>query len=223
MGAGGSLAPMATLYRATLTPSKIDLLRAWVPRQPWLGGADVSTLEAVGAYRFDDPDGQVGMETQLLATADERVLQVPVTYRDSPLAGAESFLIATAQHSVLGERWVYDACGDPAYVLALATAILRGGTQAELEFMTDAGPERLPATTLVSGSGSPDTAIPPIGTVSCSNEGTTTAITTGHLDLTLFRTVVPNPEKGPSGAASRLVGTWPRHDSPALLALARIS
>jgi hypothetical protein len=214
---------MATLYRATLTPPKIDLLRTWVPRQPWLGGADVSTLEAVGAYRFDDPDGEVGMETHLLATADERILQVPVTYRDSPVASAESFLIATTQHSVLGERWVYDACGDPVYVLALATAILRGGRQAELEVMTDAGPERRQATTLVSGSGSPESAIPPIGTVSCSSEETTTAITASHLELTLFRTIDPNPEKGPFGGAQRLVGTWPRHDSPALLALARIS
>jgi hypothetical protein len=92
---------------------------AWVPQQTCLGEANISTLEVVGAYRFDDPEGEVGIETHLLRTADGQILQVPVTYRGSPVDDAESLFIAASQHSVLGERWVYDACGDPVYVRAL--------------------------------------------------------------------------------------------------------
>jgi hypothetical protein len=215
---------MALLYHATLTPPKLELLQAWLPHQPWLGGADVSGVEAVGAYRFDDPDGAVGIETHLLQTTDGQIFQVPVTYRDAPLAGAESHLIATAQHSVLGQRWVYDACGDPAYVRALATAILRGGTEAEVEIVTDAGPKRLEATTRVSGTGSPDSAVPPIESVSCSCEGATTVIRAGDLALTVLRVIASAHEGGMRGGGDSgvggetLVGTWPGHDASALLA-----
>lgn len=214
---------MALLYQATLTPSKIELLQTWVPRQPWLGDVDATTVEAVGAYRFDDPDGEVGIETHLLRTADGQILQVPVTYRGSPVAGADSLLIGTTQHSVLGERWVYDACGDPVYVTALATAVLRGGTQAELDVVTDAGQERRQATTRVWGSGSRDSEIPPIGSVSLSNEGRATFIRVRHLELTLLRAIDSDRESGVRTDQQRLVGTWPGHDDAALLALARIT
>jgi hypothetical protein len=214
---------VALLYHATLNPTKLELLEAWIPHQAWLGDADATTIEAVGAYRFDDPDGEVGIETHLLRTADGQILQVPVTYRGAPLPGSESFLIATTQHSVLGERWVYDACGDPVYVRALATAVLSGGSQAEIEFMTDDGRERWPATTEVSGSGSPNTAIPAVASVSCSNEGTTTVMRTSHLELTLVRAIGSGRDRGDHGGMQRLVGTWPGHDAPALLALARIT
>lgn len=201
----------------------MDLLRAWVPTQPWLADVDASTVEAVGAYRFDDPDGEVGIETHLLRTVDGQILQVPVTYRGSPLAGAELSLIATTQHSVLGERWVYDACGDQVYVRALATAILSGGTQAELDLVTDAGLERRQATTRVSGSGSPDCAIPPIGSVTYSSDGSRTVVRAGHVESILFRIVGRRNENGADSGAQSLVGTWPGHDTPALLALARIT
>jgi hypothetical protein len=220
---GDSVAPVALLYKATLTPSKIELLQTWIPQQPWLGGADASAVETVGSYRFDDPGGEVGMETHLLRTADGQILQVPVTYRGSPVTGSDSLLIGTMQHSVLGQRWVYDACGDPVYVMALATAVLSGGTQAELDVATDAGQERLPATTRVSGSGSPDTEIPPIGPVSLSNEGTATFIGVGHLELTLLRAIDPERETHARSGQQGLMGTWPGHDDPALLALAQIT
>lgn len=212
---------MALLHEATLTPSKIEILRAWVPRQSWFGDANVSTLEVVGAYRFDDPEGEVGIETHLLRTVDGPILQVPVTYRGSPVDGAESLFIATSQHSVLGERWVYDACGDPAYVRALATAVLTGGTQADLEVLTDTGREQRQATTLVSGSGSSDLAIAPIGSVSYSSEGTTTVIRASHLELTVLRAI--DQAQGAADGAPSLLGTWPGHDGPAVLAVVRVT
>ena len=212
---------MALLYKATLTPTKIELLQTWVSKQPWLGDVDATTVEAVGSYRFDDPDGEVGMETHLLRGVDGQILQVPVTYRAAPMAGADSLLIGTTQHSVLGERWVYDACGDPVYVRALATAVLSGGTQADLEVLTESGREQRQATTLVSGSGSSDIAIPPIGSVSYTSEGTTTLIWANHLELSLVR-VIDHVPAAPSGP-QRLMGTWPGHDAPAVLALVRIT
>jgi hypothetical protein len=210
---------MALLYQATVTPSKIDLLSAWAPGQPWLGDADARSLQIVGSYRFDDPDGEVGVETLLLRSADEQVLQVPLTYRGSPLAGAEPSLIGTTQHSVLGERWVYNACGDPVYAQALATAILTGGAQAEVDVVTSAGHERRPATTKVSGSGGQDTTVPVVGAVSYRDEGTKTVVRTGNLELALSRVIDVMDARNTAGVGV-LTGTWPGQDEPALLASA---
>src|SRR3954471_9622630 len=95
---------MAIFHRATITPTKEDLIASWLPTRSW--GAP-GPIEALGSYRFDDPDGRVGMETHLVKAGDV-VVQVPLTYRDQPLAGAEAALIAEMEHSVLGRRWVYD-------------------------------------------------------------------------------------------------------------------
>src|SRR5215207_4007148 len=124
---------MALLHaNADIVPTKLELLADWLPAQPWFVG-DASDLHHVGAYRFDDPDGEVGIETHLLRAGDGPLLQVPLTYRAAPLEGAESHLLGTMEHSVLGTRWIYHATGDPAYRAVLATTILTGGTQAELE------------------------------------------------------------------------------------------
>lgn len=111
----------AEIYDAVLTPGKMDLLRAWVPRQTWFDG-DVAVLEQVTAYRFVDPDGEVGMESFLLADG-ERTFHVPVTYRGAELPGAEDHLVGTLEHSVLGPRWVYDASADPVYVAEVRRVI----------------------------------------------------------------------------------------------------
>ena len=61
---------MALLHGgASLVPSKLELLAAWLPSRPWFTG-DASALEAVGSYRFDDPDGEVGMETHLVRAGE---------------------------------------------------------------------------------------------------------------------------------------------------------
>jgi hypothetical protein len=201
-----------------LTPSKIELLSSWVPRQRWVGDADTSALRALGAYRFDDPAGAVGIETHLLGSADGQVLQVPLTYRDAPLAGAESALLGTLDHSVLGQRWVYDGCGDPVYTNALATAVLSGGTEAKLEVLTDAGLVPREPTTRVRGSGSPDVSVPALASVSQTNDGTTTVIAAEALQLLVFRVI--GADAAP-GDALTLHGTWPGREEPTLLALAR--
>ena len=72
--------------------------------------------------RVDDPAGQVGVETILVvdeAGAAPVVYQVPLTYRAAPLDGAQSALVGTMEHSVLGRRWVYDGPHDPVYAAQL--------------------------------------------------------------------------------------------------------
>jgi Maltokinase N-terminal cap domain len=87
------------------------LLSAWLPGRLWFTGR--AEVQPPGAYRFDDPAGEVGIEAILLQAADGSVLHAPLTYRRAPLDGAQDYLIGTTEHSVLGRRWVYDGCGDP--------------------------------------------------------------------------------------------------------------
>jgi hypothetical protein len=95
-----------------------------VARQPWYAGTGVPALRPVGAFRLEDPDGEVGMETHLIADGPT-VYQVPMTYRGAPLA--EGALIATAEHSELGQRWIYDAESDPVWRTELLRLVRDGG------------------------------------------------------------------------------------------------
>jgi hypothetical protein len=99
---------MALFHVATITPTKDELIADWLPRQPW-GPAATDEVTVVGAFRFDDPLGQVGMETFVAEAAGVRYL-VPLTYRGAPLDGAADALVGEMEHSALGTRWVYDGC-----------------------------------------------------------------------------------------------------------------
>ncbi|WP_425955406.1 CG0192-related protein [Xylanimonas sp. McL0601] len=189
---------MAIIHRATLTPTKLELLEAWLPSQPWFPGGSAAGLERVAAFRFDDPAGEVGVETLLVRTPGGPLLQVPLTYRGAPLEGGEAWLVGTMQHSALGPRWVYDAEGDPVYVAELTRVIREGDGEVEQFYDTPQGPEPRPDDTHVHGSGGPAAGSAERGrlTVVRVLDGTTTA---------------------PAGAAT-LTGTWADHPGPALLA-----
>lgn len=118
---------MAILHQATLTPGKLELIEAWLDRQSW-GGAGELTL--VGAYRFDDPEGEVGVEAFVVRRA-EQLLHVALTYRAAPHEG--SALVGTTEHSVLGTRWVYDATTDPVALGCFERALKGEQEQAILE------------------------------------------------------------------------------------------
>ena len=121
---------MAILHqRATVTPTKLELAATWLDRQG-LGGA--GGVEMSGSYRFDDPDGQVGIEALLVRRGGE-VFHLPVTYRAAPLDGAGAHLITTMEHTVLGHRWVYDAAGDPVALGCYAAALAGRQRQAVFE------------------------------------------------------------------------------------------
>lgn len=120
----------AEIHDATLTPSKMELLAGWLPAQEWFVG-DSDDLSRVASYRFVDPDGEVGIET-ILVRSNGVTYQVPLTYRDAPLAEAADSFIGTIEHSVLGTRYVYDAVGDPVYLVELLRVIHEGDTDADL-------------------------------------------------------------------------------------------
>jgi hypothetical protein len=207
---------MALIHNAQLAPSKLELLGMWLPSQPWCARPGTS-VESVGAYRFDDPAGEVGIETLLVNGGDGQILQVPLTYRGAPLESAENALVGTLQHSVLGQRWVYDACFDPVYVTALATVIFTGGTQAELEMASETGLLRRQPTTRVAGSGTSGVSVAPINSVTSTTDQRSTTIRAGDVELVMRR--VLNGELV-TGDALTLTGVWPGNDEPVVLALA---
>ncbi len=119
---------MALYHVAKLTPTKAEMLAAWVPTQPWCPSPD-APVEVVGAFRFDDPAGKVGMETHLVS-CDDTVLQVPLTYREAPLDDGMARLVGEMHHSALGNRWVYDGLSDDRYVTTLAGVAMTGQGEA---------------------------------------------------------------------------------------------
>jgi hypothetical protein len=212
--------PMAFLHRATLSPTKAELLEAWVPRQPWYAGPGSGPLTILGAYRFDDPAGEVGIETFLVRDGAGPVLQVPLTYRGAPLADADDLLVTTMEHSALGQRWVYCGCDDPAYAAALLTTVLTGGAQAELEVEIDGVRQLREVTTFARGSGLAGTPVPEVTALTRSEAQGCTVLDAGGREVTVRRVLVPEAEPDAAGAQT-LTGRWPDHSEPTLLALVR--
>lgn len=207
---------MALLHRAELHPTKLELLAGWLPTRPWYRGSTAPELERVASYRFDDPDGEVGIETILLRAGDGPLLQVPLTYRSAPLPDGEAWLVGTAHHTVLGPRWVYEACGDPVYAAALATAIVTGAGQADGFMEIDGRLERRERSMSVNGSGERGADVPAVATVVRVDDGDPTRILTNAVELTVARTL-----DDARGADLMLTGTWSGRSTPVFLAGAR--
>jgi hypothetical protein len=156
---------MALLYRAELHPTKLELLAGWLPGRRWYQAQPTADIVRVAAYRFDDPAGAVGIETMLIRAGDGPIYQVPLTYRHAPPDGVDGWLIGTAEHSVLGQRWVYDACGDPVYASVLASAIFAATGQAEEFFEVDGRLEPREPTVTVTGGGGHDAGVSAVHTL----------------------------------------------------------
>jgi hypothetical protein len=206
---------MALLHKATVTPTKLEILDAWLPDRSWFQGA--AGVEKVASYRFDDPAGEVGLEGLLVSSGDH-VYQVPLTYRAAPLAGADSHLVGTMEHSVLGPRWAYDACADPVWASALATAIRTGGEQAVQHIDIDGHRETLPPLMTVRGSGSA-AGVVDVPAVTCHDEDGATVVRGDGLELLLVRRIGADLPPVPDGA-DLLTGSWTDVDD-AVLALIR--
>lgn len=146
---------MAILHKATLVPSKGEVVASWLPQQPWYEGPRPAQPRPVASFRFDDPAGEVGIETMLLTTGEDGQLwQVPLTYRAAPLDGGGAHLIGTLEHSVLGTRYVYDALGDPVYLDVVRTTIADRGSEADLvRDLGDGTTEEVAKTMVVRGTG----------------------------------------------------------------------
>ncbi len=205
---------MAIIHQAELQPTKLELLEGWLPRQPWFTEPGTAGLRKVGSYRFDDPAGEVGIETIIVAVGNS-TLQVPLTYRAQPLAGAEPWLVGTMQHSVLGPRWVYDACADPIYVAALAASIMLGRPQAEQYLQKGGTQELLAQSVFVHSTGPKLDAVPDVSSSTPRTTDAGTAIETAGLRLLVVRRL--DLSEQPVGRLT-LAGTWEGQEDSVKLA-----
>jgi Maltokinase N-terminal cap domain len=202
---------MARFHRATITPTKAELIADWAPTRPW-GPPATDPLEVIGAYRFDDPDGRVGMETHLV-TAGGVLLQIPLTYRDEPLEGADDALITEMQHSVLGTRWVYDGLRDPRLVLMLAAVTMTGQGEALGMALHEGRWYTVPSPVRIQGGGGAPERVPVDGFELTSDDADASVLRNDRFRLTVHR----RPRPGPRPPVA-LTATWPDQPDPVVLA-----
>lgn len=203
---------MAILHQAQVVPTKLELLQSYLHTIEGLGVSDTDELTVLGAYRFDDPAGEVGIETHLLSSSDGRTLHIPLTYRAAPDSHLEPWLVGTTEHSVLGTRWCYDGVGDPVYQSALFRSITTNGTQARLEVLTDDGVVERKPTVHVRGSGGPD--VDQRSKMRVSRSGVDTTVRSAESVLTIHHAVGQHADAG----RPHLSGTWPGVSEPTVLA-----
>jgi hypothetical protein len=202
---------MALFHRATITPTKAELIAEWTPTRAW-GPPATDPIEVIGSYRFDDPDGRVGMETHLV-TAGDALLQVPLTYRDEPLDGAEDAFICEMQHSVLGTRWVYDGLRDPRFVIMLAAVAMTGQGEALGMAVYDGRWYIAPTNVRVRGGGWTQERVAVDGFELESDEVTAPVFRNDRFELIVFRRPVPGPRP-----AIGLTATWSGRTDSVVLA-----
>ena len=204
---------MALIHQATLRPSKPELLADWLPGRRWYTGPAGKVLW-VAAFRFDDPADAVGIETVLVRVGDGPVHQVPLTYREAPLAGGDEWLLGTAEHSVLGKRWIYDGAGDPLYAATLTSAILGNTGQAEQLMQVDGRLERREPSMSIASSVTGGAEVPAVGGIQRVVDGDPTLIVTDTVELTVVRRL----DAGTELTGTVLTGTWPGQETPIPLA-----
>ena len=202
---------MGIFHLATITPTKAELIAEWAPTQPWGPPAD-APIEVIGSYRFDDPEGRVGMETHLVA-AGGSLVQIPLTYRDEPLDGADGALIVEMQHSVLGTRWVYDGLRDPRLVIMLAAVAMTGQGEALGMAVYDDRWYIAPSDLRIQGGGWTQERVPVDGFEVEREDATRVVLRNDRFDLTVFR----RPVAGPRPAIG-LTATWTGQPDPVVLA-----
>ena len=205
---------MGLFHRATITPTKAELIAEWAPTRPW-GPPRDAEIDVIGSYRIDDPEGRVGIELHLVRAGDD-VLHVPLTYRAAPLEGAEGALISEMQHSVLGTRWVYDGLGDPRCVLMLAAVAMTGQGEALGMAVYEGRWYIAPTDVRIQGGGWTQERVPVDGFEVVRDEGSSVALRNDRFELVVHRRPLPGP-RPPIG----LTATWPGQAEPVVLAEVR--
>ncbi|MBL1082549.1 1,4-alpha-glucan branching protein [Streptomyces actinomycinicus] len=211
---------MAVIHHTTLKPTKLELLTEWLPARPWYrGGADAPVLEKSGGFRLDDPEGEVGIEFMVATdtSGPERTAYlVPLTYRGTPLEGAEQALVGTTEHGVLGTRWVYDGCQDPVLVAELLS-LVQGRAQAMAQSISDTPDHEVTR----SYGGSPFAvggSLP-----AAADDGDGTRLVTPHgTTLYVHRVLQPVAGRQPlpaPGAVGHVAGGWAGPDGTRLRAV----
>lgn len=211
---------MALLFPfTTLSPTKLELIAEWLPSQPWFSG-DATRLERVAEYRFDDPEGEVGLNGLLFTAGDETVYHLPLTYRDAQLDEAGDAFIGTMEHGVLGTRYVFNAIGDPVFRAVLAEVIAKGLTGAE-EVTQDVDGNRghREITVPLRGSGEPGSHVPEMWSVEVTVDDAASTASTGLATLRVIHApATESGEDAASGAFGTLSATWPGQEEPVVIA-----
>lgn len=199
---------MGLFHRAVITPSKTEMIESWGPTQDWWPDSD-APVEVVGSFRFDDPDGQVGMETHLVRVAGV-LLQVPLTYRNDPLDGADGAFVAATEHTVLGTRYVYDGLGDDLYLVMLAATAMTGQGETLGMAVYDGRWYVAPAPVRIEGGGWSLERVPVDG---FERQGSGDVFVNDGFELRFHRAPVAQP-RPPMGLAAR----WDGQADPVLVA-----
>ncbi len=155
------------------------------------------------------------METHLVSSSGG-LLQVPLTYRDQPLEGAEDALITEMHHSVLGNRWVYDGLRDPQLVLMLAAVTMTGQGEALGMVVYDGRWYVAPSNVRIHGGGWTEERVPVDGFELESDDASGSVLHNDRFELTVFRRPVPGPRP-----AMGLTATWDGQAEPVVLAEVR--
>ncbi len=205
---------MGVFHRATITPTKADVIAEWAPTQPW-GPSSDAPIHVVGAYRFDDPENRVGMETHVVEV-EGTLLQVPLTYRDEPVAAGEAGLIGEMQHSELGTRWVYDGLSDQRFVTMLAAVAMTGQGEALGMAVYDGRWHIAPTNVRIRGGGWGLERVPVDGFRPVSDDANAVVFDNDRFELTFFR----RPVTGPRPAIG-LTATWEGQPEAVVLAEVR--
>lgn len=199
---------MGIFHLATITPTKEEVISGWLPSQPWGTTGDV---EVVGSFRFDDPDGRVGMEDHIVRVGDA-LFQVPLTYRDEPSPHGDDGFITEMHHSALGTRWVYDGLRDPTFVMSLAGVSLTGQGETLGMAQVEGRWYISPASVRIQGGGWTRLPVAVDGFELRSDDGPTATLRNDRFELTVHRHVAPGAQP-----AMGLTARWKGHD-PVLLA-----
>jgi hypothetical protein len=208
---------MSIIHKTTITPTKLELLSAWLPSRPWYRrGGGAPALVKSGGFRLDDPDGAVGIELMAVTdTAGGRAVtyHVPLTYRAKPLDGADGALVGTTEHGVLGPRWVYDGTRDPVFA-AQIVALIQGTAEPQAQSQSDT-PDR----TVRTRAASPARLEPGGFSVADGSDGTRLTIDVGdagQLRVRVIRVLDAEPDPDASAAGSGpgyVTAQWQSPDS----------
>ena len=211
---------MAVIHETTMVPGKLELLKAWLPAQPWyLAPGREPVLAKTGGFRLDDPDGEVSIEFMAVTDtsgAEAVTYLVPFTYRGSACPGAAGGLIGTAEHGVLGRRWIYDGTRDQVLAAQLV-ALIQGRVQAQAQNVSDAPDPAVICQPAASGgldvTGFPAAASGPDSTDLRISAADATGAPAGDLLLRVHRILRPD-DGGAAGSGQRpcVSATWRQPD-----------
>jgi hypothetical protein len=214
---------MAIIHRTSLNPSKLKLLAAWLPGQPWYRGNATPQLAKVGGFRIDDPAGAVGIELMVVtdSSGESAVTYLtPMTYHAASLDGAGQGLIGTTEHGVLGTRWVYDAVHDPVFIAALA-GLVQGRAEPQAQGVSDTPDPSVHVRPVAAGvltetcparvtNGVAYTDLQIEATAADMGDGTDSGIPAGLLAIRLNRVLVPEGSADPAADAGEpcVIAGW---------------